>query len=476
MSVWSGVWRCRNCGARVTPKQSRPLVCGNCGEKKLFHHRALDTPLSYAPRLKPPTSIGCFKCGVDDETLTHLDWWEYSASVSACITHVDLKQTCCSSCKKWFAGKGTHCPWCLKNTSGCLGCGRWITNDIRLEHGGYCPPCFGVNVITGYSTRTEKRIGFYPSPPEDEPYFGIEIEVQARDSKRNEVSVSVGARALLKAAPIDWLLLKHDASLGEQAFEIVSAPASLSTHRKQWEFLKEFKARKYNLRSFGQKACGTHVHFSRYVYKKVRKEEIIYGRVGKRHVVTTDWVQEPYVSNLTLGKMSFFITHNQEFTRWIAQRTSGRYNGYDQPNRPSQVPTSRGGLYVGNDNTIELRIFAGNLRYEAVMKNLEFAAALVGFCKNASLQHLAPKFFFDFVEGRRYEWPHLWLYLKRLEKHPEILTSLPLLVARKRAAPKGKEKMDKVWKKEFTFVETNPSMGETPAEGESAPIPDDIPF
>lgn len=207
-------------------------------------------------------------------------------------------------------------------------------------------------------------------------FLGVELEVVPRRGVDKSVAVARSGRIMRNAA-----IIKRDGSVdAEMGFEIVSAPGTLAWQREVWTPLLEgspalkTEAAAQYLRSWGaQVPCGLHVHIDR-----------------------------EGLGDLAAGKVMAFVhnPNNLRFMEIMAGRSANRYVVYN-PNRGdvdklgypvegrTVVKHIKRGYRTHYDaagpseryNTIEIRIFRGNVSPHGFFRAVEFCDALARFCK-----------------------------------------------------------------------------------------------
>jgi hypothetical protein len=195
-------------------------------------------------------------------------------------------------------------------------------------------------------------------------------------------------------------MFKRDGSLqGHLPFEIVSAPATLEYHQERWTAFLEDKKYKPMLQSYTSGRCGMHVHISRDSF-----------------------------NGLHLAKFMRFMNlkDNHSFVTKVAQRASNRYSLYAEKSLKSHLEEIHGIPHVGRDearrvavnctnsNTVEVRIFRGNLSKVGFFKNLEFVHAVWEFTKDAPITELNYKNFIFWLFDSRNDtkfYKHLKVWL-----------------------------------------------------------------
>lgn len=223
--------------------------------------------------------------------------------------------------------------------------------------------------------------------------MGVELEVELADGEDQDRDST--ARAVLEHVS-NFCILKDDGSLNS-GFEIVSCPCTLDQHKILWESFFNWKPTAL-LRSANTSTCGMHVHLSR-----------------------------APLSHLQLGKMLVFINEpsNKWFIRRIAQRNSDRWAKVEKKKHSDcrHYPDERyQAVNLLNQNTVEFRIFKGNLKKESFFKNIEFVHALTMFCSpsDRSIKEcMSVDHFVAFVAKNKKEYPNLHTFIAARSSQPK---------------------------------------------------------
>lgn len=249
----------------------------------------------------------------------------------------------------------------------------------------------------------EFKVGKYERFSRTLPFLGVELEVYARDS----VAPREAMQRTLKALN-GFAILKRDGSLDSyRGFEIVSAPATFAAHRERWRPFFEGDAAPANLcRSFSTEACGMHVHINR-------------AAMSHFHIV----------------KMDVFINSaiNRDFIFGCADRTYAQMAQWSALKHIEGAPFSSSSRDVRRPHTkylalnllppdtIELRIFRGNVKPFGFWKNLEFTQAAFDFTAQASARQLHWRPFVRWVHrhGSK-KYAHLRTYLTQKGYHATV--------------------------------------------------------
>ena len=239
------------------------------------------------------------------------------------------------------------------------------------------------------------------------PYYGVELEVEENDGNKYAVAEDIS-----HYGGGNFLWCKADSSL-ENGFEICSHPMTFEA----WENFDIYRSvLKYRgeVISFNTTTCGIHIHMNRSAF-----------------------------SDLHVLKFMTFIHEYKKLTHFISQRKRmSEYNQYSQfqegsvrrvqnqmfhnikgkkedikqgKNIMSYCTLTTGQKYVpvnlGHRDTIEIRVFKGNLREVSFRKNIEFLDALYYWTKITPLTQLDIKKFGEYTMDNRKKYPNLIKYI-----------------------------------------------------------------
>jgi hypothetical protein len=231
--------------------------------------------------------------------------------------------------------------------------------------------------------------------PSNKLLLGVELEMEPR-CPETEAQTEIVKR--LNGPAAEHYICTTDGSLN-YGVEMVTMPLTLEEHKGVfgWEGVL---GRVANIAKSGKgtQNCGMHVH------------------INKRALTP-----------LTIGKMMVFLNADRtdSLVAKIAQR---RNNGFCEKKDGASLKDARRyaesryqRLNLQPSETVELRLFKGNLRPERVLKNLEFAHATVCFCKDASMKDVdSPAAFLAFIHKHRGTYPNLTRFLQ--ETHTSTFT------------------------------------------------------
>lgn len=238
------------------------------------------------------------------------------------------------------------------------------------------------DIIHEYSFKPRK-LNFKGVASIDDPFIGFELEIESKDGNRVDQATEV-----LNILG-DNVFLKHDGSL-THGFEIVSHPMTISEHKKI-DYLKALKS----LSSMGAKShdvstCGLHFH------------------IDKREMTDSHKV-----------RFGLFFALEQSKLSVLARRTSSSYAKFKDKNlnhNDYKISQERyEAVNWTNDDTVEVRIFKGTLKYETFLASMELCHAIFNFSQNKqNFSSLDQNFLWDrFVRWiKKRDYPNLRQYIE----------------------------------------------------------------
>lgn len=282
----------------------------------------------------------------------------------------------------------------------CSHCGNVISEDSAYYYDNdtyhdspYCSDCFDNCVIHDYYYKPHP-IFFGRGPL----YFGVELEVD--DGGESEEY----AKEILSIANRhhEYMYIKHDGSL-ENGFECVTHPMTLEYHTNHvpWEEILE-TAVSLGYLSHCSDSCGMHVHISRKALGNTYEEE-----------------------ECTIAKILYFyekfwdeILKFSRRTEFQVQRWARRYGGgiINPKETLKHAKNSHMGRYAAvnleNDNTIEMRIFRGTLKYNTFIATLQMVDEICKVAISLSDEFIQRMTWLDFVKQIPNDKYELITYLK----------------------------------------------------------------
>jgi hypothetical protein len=240
----------------------------------------------------------------------------------------------------------------------------------------------GDRIVHDYGYRPDPI--FYSSSPDERLYFGIEIEVEAKDGNY-EVRKNAAQRAYaLENEQLAYL--KNDGSLN-CGFEIVTHPMSHNYYMNEadelWDTLEDLRT-KYDMKSWATRTCGLHIHISRtgfnggahmhrflnLVYSNQAFYELLAGRSSSQ------WSKFDDVDTaVPTGRLN-----SQGFTEWKTVRSyKNKIDSGRNTDRYSAVNTQ-------NRATLEMRIFKGTINSGKVKSQINLAHASVEYTRTLTVK------------------------------------------------------------------------------------------
>jgi hypothetical protein len=217
-----------------------------------------------------------------------------------------------------------------------------------------CPHCSAKYKIHSYSTRAEHSLPFKDEGEVKPEYIGIELEYDNCTPLAMDVY-----KALDK-----HVILKRDGSV-HNGFEIVTAPATLASHKKA------FKGFYDQVKGLGaEKNCGMHVH--------VDKRAMGQMQIGK---MLAFLYARDNIANITALAGRSFATNSYckaEAEQKVTSGISGTEYGVERRSAGKYQA-----LNTSPTHTIEIRIFAPPKDERELFSRLEFVQALVDWTKPA---------------------------------------------------------------------------------------------
>jgi hypothetical protein len=216
--------------------------------------------------------------------------------------------------------------------------------------------------------------------------FGVELELDARGDGHDIHDAWEMTRIC------DYSILKQDGSIN--GLELVTLPGTLSAHQRGMGWDKLCEAMRPVARGHHGRGNGIHVHCNR-----------------------------RSISPLTLGKLLVFLnkSEHREFLTVVAQREVNSHSQWCQTHPESfekigdsgKNPHKHGKYSALNvtHTTLEFRIFNASLLPDRILKNVEFCAALIEYCRNESARYLGIARFLEFVEMNRAIYPALQQFI-----------------------------------------------------------------
>jgi len=347
----------------------------------------------------------------DGEAMRREDFEAHYSSCCCCagifsndtLVTVDNGDLYCGTC---LSNEGyVYCDSCGEYRNDCETCEESECSARREQAAGRLFP-YSADVTrerhSFLSLESEKKaIEAKGGRPGKNLYFGVELEVLPRKNVNPSMAIEATTAALGKYA-----IAKPDSSLSDGGFELVTVPATLEFHRRElWnKFFGDngntTEAQPYNknspahkVRSWNTGCCGLHVHFSREATSPLQLGKFLtfmhepenndfLTRLAGRPISQSSrwcWARKKQLNANLVGICKWAIVTNP-VTGKLENRlviTEPRHGDHYEAAAISGHTRGR---------TVEVRIFRGNASRHGVMRALDFVAALIQFCAQASPQ------------------------------------------------------------------------------------------
>lgn len=187
-------------------------------------------------------------------------------------------------------------------------------------------------------------------------FYGIELEVFCPTNEQAK------ARDWYKAVnPIGeqkYAVFESDGSIGN-GFEMISMPAGIDVHKERLKHVLMSAELKQGCKSHDTTRCGLHVH--------ITKSALTQSQISRMQSFLNDTMNQELITQVARR-------YHTNYSRFLGEL--GKLKSHPQVSRDRYEV-----LNLTNDNTVEVRIFRGSLKYEAVVAAIEFTNALVNFCR-----------------------------------------------------------------------------------------------
>lgn len=235
-------------------------------------------------------------------------------------------------------------------------------------------------------------------------YLGIELEVERKKDTPRKINHMV-----IADLGADYAILKKDSSIGD-GFEIVTAPATLRFHKSRWD--KFFDNSGKLVSSWASGKCGMHVHISRGAFTPLHLGKFVtfMNNNENRDFVTTIAGRSSEYSKFYENKIFHVKSKLLSHIKALRSKQAILEDAAEIKNLEVEVTATKqklretecGGWFnlvedlatsrdrrvsvnLAKKNTVEIRIFRGNVSKVGMLKNLEFVAAVVDFTREATM-------------------------------------------------------------------------------------------
>lgn len=258
------------------------------------------------------------------------------------------------------------------NIHRCNDCGEvWLPNGEAV-----CAKCKS-GLIHDYNYKPTPK--FKKTAADDRAekilYFGLEIEIESNIGNVKKLSEIVNTKLS------EYFYCKHDGSL-DNGVEFVSEPMTYKFFTKKQDLFKKVMLNVVNAGgySYGAPTTGVHIHLSRSAF------------LNDNHIINF---------------MHCFY-NCIPFSEFIAMRSQNRYAHYNNGTlerfkKELESPSDRyRAINLCNGNTVEVRIYKGNLKFEAVLLYVQHCLCAFNYAKKITTNNKRFNIedFKDFILGQ----------------------------------------------------------------------------
>lgn len=278
------------------------------------------------------------------------------------------------------------CGDCISNYSCCDDCGEYFQSVTWRDDECYCDDCIvnhpvqlvdQYNPIEDYHAHHGNEPIFFNLPDEhNEPFFGIELEVDSRDGSCSDNDNT--ALSIAEIMPEQFIYFENDGSLDE-GFENITQPATLAYHTSIKDKYKEMFRTivRSGLRSHQTGTCGLHVHFNRDFFSP-ENEELCVARL--LYMVENFWDKMVIFSRRNNSNLERWSKKYNEDVNDVAKRWKDGYYGRHDDRYYAVNLTNR--------KTIEFRMFRGTLKWNTFIATIQLCYNLVQTAKNKPVNEI----------------------------------------------------------------------------------------
>lgn len=284
------------------------------------------------------------------------------------------------------------CSSCFKKIPRCVKCDHCVLDESLYAMVGeqcFCTRCY--SVINDYTFRPNPVFQSLKTEVTPNVFFGLELEVEMKRpfGKFTDI-VARGFHDDVKSVAY----LKRDASISN-GFEIVSHPGTLKWwNDKNNPLITPIRKLVATCESWSSETCGIHVHMS----------------------------NDAFNSSTHKATFAYFMTAFPLFTSFIAERYNAKQSPFNsmyvRSNEYAAAPDRHTAINFAtpSQRTTEVRVFKGNLKWQRILKNIQYVDAVTQYTLNAKRKDLSVAGFLEFVNKNAKDYQELQLFAKDYKK------------------------------------------------------------
>ena len=260
------------------------------------------------------------------------------------------------------------------------------------------------------------------------PFYGAELEVECKGGDRNEYAENI----MNYEGEEKYFYCKQDGSLSH-GFEICFMPMTFNAIKSLnlWDAMLKYRGSD-KLQSYNTSTCGMHIHINREAFTDHHLFKFIsfIHEYKSFNYLISQRKKARELNQYSKFNNAFKDRAKKSMVETIKNRKSDYRNSGEKYSTHST--TRFGDKYVPinlqHTNTVEVRIFKGNLMEESIRKNFEFVDSLYYFTKANPIYRLKVQEYLDFCSRDIKMYPNLNKFVdSNIRKVKDILT-FPLAV------------------------------------------------
>lgn len=316
--------------------------------------------------------------------------WIEDDQISVCQDCCDENYYYCEECERYhnvynnppveFEDSSFTCCGKMANENYyyCEGCSSYFRYDDSMywserDECYYCENCKSETIIERYHHTPDyvKSEFMDDSNRKTDLHIGFELEVHSESRYMDDCNDEA---CWISDRLGDYVVFEEDCSISP-GFEIITRPATLEGHLEyDWKSVFDFLVQNgYVSHNGGQ--CGLHIHIDRnYFGCELATQEAIEAKFL--------WLFEKHWNNLV--KFS-----RRRMFRYCNKNPKPASYKYDLKFAKDKHSTHYVAVNLGNDDTIEIRLWRGTLRYETFVATLKFTNRLAYLIKYTPIVKLS---------------------------------------------------------------------------------------
>jgi len=260
------------------------------------------------------------------------------------------------------------------------------------------------------------------------PFYGAELEVECKGGDREEYAEEI----MNYEGEEKYFYCKHDGSLSD-GFEICFMPMTFNAIKSLnlWDAMLKYRGRD-KLQSFNTTTCGMHIHINREAFT----DHHLFKFISFIH----EFKSFIYLisQRKKTGEFNSYAKFNNGFKdrakKSMVDSIKSRKSGWKEyKDKYSTHSTTRFGekyvpVNLQHRDTVEVRIFKGNLMEESIRKNFEFVDSLYYFTRENPIYRLKVGEYLDFCSRDIKKYPNLNAFIDNNANKVKEILRFPLEV------------------------------------------------